>query len=161
VRPEAAGTVLNSFCFDFVLRLRTAGTHVSFTYIKAVPVPPAHVTNHFPILPTVEGWRSGLTHITEDANFWPDLWKANRAVAEAYALDVEDFEHILTAFPVFARKRPEFFAYLKERLEEWKAKVRSPAQIIQLYPRSEEELAELPLAADGPGKPAGGNDEKS
>lgn len=41
VRPEAAGTVLNSFCFDFALRLRTAGTHVSFTYIKAVPVPPA------------------------------------------------------------------------------------------------------------------------
>lgn len=118
VRPEAAGTVLNSFCFDFALRLRTAGTHVSFNYIKAVPVLPAHVANHFPILPTVEGWRSGLTHITEDANLWPDLSRANRAVAEVYGLDANDFEHILTAFPVFARKRPEFFVYLQERLQE-------------------------------------------
>jgi len=31
VEPEAALTVLNSFYFDFLLRLRAAGTNVSFT----------------------------------------------------------------------------------------------------------------------------------
>jgi hypothetical protein len=31
VDAEKAATVLNSFCFDYALRLRTAGTHVSFT----------------------------------------------------------------------------------------------------------------------------------
>ncbi len=46
------------------------------------------------------------------------LWLANRAVAEAYGLGPDDFEHILSTFPVFAHKRPEFFAYLLERLAE-------------------------------------------
>ncbi len=40
VDPQAALVVLNSLCFDYALRLRTAGTNVSFTYIKPMPVPP-------------------------------------------------------------------------------------------------------------------------
>lgn len=49
------------------------------------------------------------------------LWDAKRAVAEAYGIGPDDFEHILSTFPGFARKRPEFFAYLQQRLEEWRA----------------------------------------
>jgi len=30
-----------------------------------------------------------------------------------------DSAHVLPTFPVFARKRPEFFAYLRTRLAEW------------------------------------------
>lgn len=38
----------------------------------------------------------------------------------SWGLDAADLDHILTAFPVFARKHPEFFVYLLQRLEEWK-----------------------------------------
>lgn len=45
--------------------------------------------------------------------------KPHRAVAETYGLGPSDFAHILSALPVFARKRPAFFAYLLQRLDEW------------------------------------------
>lgn len=120
VYPDAAATVLNSFCFDFALRLRTAGTHVSFTYMRPMPVPPADVANRLPRIPTHLAWAAGIEHITDNRDLWPDLWTANRAVAEAYGLNDADLDHILTTFPVFARKHPDFFAYLRQRLEEWK-----------------------------------------
>lgn len=117
---EAAATVLNSFCFDFALRLRTAGTSVSFTYMRPMPIPPADVVNRLPRIPTQLAWFAGIEHITENRDLWPLLWDANRAVAEAYGLNAADLDHILTAFPVFARKHPDFFAYLKERLARWR-----------------------------------------
>jgi hypothetical protein len=120
VDTDAAATVLNSFCFDFALRLRTAGTSVSFTYMRPMPVPPAAAVNRLPRIPTQLAWTAGIEHITDNRDLWPLLWDANRAVAEAYGLDAADFAHILSAFPVFARKHPDFFAYLRQRLEEWK-----------------------------------------
>ena len=42
------------------------------------------------------------------------------AVAQAYNLTPDDFEYILSTFPVFARKRPGFYAYLKERVRQWR-----------------------------------------
>lgn len=121
VDTEAAATVLNSFCFDFALRLRTAGTSVSFTYMRPMPVPPADVVNRLPRISTQLAWVAGIEHITENRDLWPLLWDANRAVAEAYGLSAADLDHILEAFPVFARKHPDFFALLRERLESWKA----------------------------------------
>jgi len=44
----------------------------------------------------------------------------NRTVAEAFDLSADDFVYVLSTFPVFARKRPVFFAYLQEQLAEWK-----------------------------------------
>ena len=120
VDQNAAATVLNSLVFDFALRLRTAGTSVSFTYIKPMPVPSADVVNRLPRVPTRLAWESGLEHITDDRAAWPLLWESNRAVAEAYGLSPDDFEHILGSFPVMARKRPAFVAYFRERLEVWK-----------------------------------------
>jgi hypothetical protein len=125
ISPDVAATVLNSICFDYVLRLRTAGTHVSFTYMRPMPVPPADVVSRLPVVPTQLAWASGIDHTTDAKDLWPLLWEANRAVAEAYGLGPDDFEHILDAFPVFGRKRPEFFAYLQDRLAGWKTN--SPA----------------------------------
>ncbi|MGQ9654907.1 MAG: Eco57I restriction-modification methylase domain-containing protein, partial [Thermodesulfobacteriota bacterium] len=51
---------------------------------------------------------------------WQPIWAANCAVAEAYGLTPDDFAYILTTFPLFARKRPEFYAYLQGRVQEWK-----------------------------------------
>jgi hypothetical protein len=121
VDPDAAATVLNSICFDYALRLRCAGTHVSFTYLMPVAVPPAEVVNRLPRIPTRPAWSAGISHITEDKSMWPLLWEANRAVAEAYGLDADDFAHILASFDVFARKRPEFHAWLLERIAEWRS----------------------------------------
>lgn len=121
VDADSAASVLNSLSFDFLLRLRTAGTHVSFTYMRPMPVPPADVANRLPRIPTQLAWEAGTKHITNKKDLWPLLWEANRAVAEAYGLSADDFEHVMASFPVFARKRPAFFAYLAERLKDWKA----------------------------------------
>ncbi len=123
VSPDAALAVLNSFCFDFALRLRTAGTNVSFTYILPVAVPPEGLTNSLPRLPTRFAWTAGLTHVSADLESWPALWEMNRAVAEAYGLDGSDLAHVFAAFPVFARKRPGLRAFLGERLHEWNAQM--------------------------------------
>lgn len=120
VEQRAALVVLNSFCFDYALRLRTAGVNVSFTYILPMPVPQADIVNRLPVIKSRLAWESGIEHITGDHTLWPVLWAANRAVAEAYDLTAEDMAHILSTFPVFARKRVEFHAYLLERVGEWK-----------------------------------------
>lgn len=121
VDANAAMTVMNSLCFDFALRLRTAGTNVSFTYILPMPVPPAEVVGRLPAIDSRLAWRAGIQHITEDRSLWPALWETNQAVAEAYGLDAADFAHILHAFPGFARKRPEFHAFLERKISEWAA----------------------------------------
>ncbi len=121
VEPRAALTVLNSFCFDYALRLRTAGTNVSFTYILPMPVPPAEVVNSLPSIDTQLAWQSNTKHMTEERGLWPALWVANKAVAEAYGLSSKDFEYILGAFPVFARKRPELHGFLASKATEWGA----------------------------------------
>jgi hypothetical protein len=61
-----------------------------------------------------------VANVGEVLDLWPRLWNINRSVAEAYGLNADDFEHILGTFPGMAKKRKAFFAYLEERLEEWK-----------------------------------------
>lgn len=121
VELEAALTVLNSFCFDYALRLRTAGTNISFTYLRPMPVPPASVTNALPRVSMVCAWEFGIERITELKEQWESLWIANKAVAKAYGLSQDDFRHVLASFPVFARKHAEFFTFLTSRLagEDW------------------------------------------
>ncbi|MBI4529872.1 MAG: type I restriction endonuclease subunit M [Deltaproteobacteria bacterium] len=139
VSVDAASVVLNSLSFDFALRLRTAGTHVSMTYIDPVPVPPADAVNRLPTVKTRLAWETGIDHITEDEALWPSLWEANRAVAQAYGLDADDLGYILSAFPVFARKRPKFFAYLKERVAEWKQTAASTTKAARIYSATTQE----------------------
>ncbi len=119
VESNAAAALLNSFCFDYALRMRTAGTNVSFTYIGSVAVPPAHVVNRLPKIPTLLAWESGVGHITDREDLWPTLWQLNRSVAEAYGLTAGDFSHILDSFPGVAKKRKEFFAFLKAKTLDW------------------------------------------
>ena len=119
VHAECAVQVLNSFCFDFLLRLRSAGSTLAFTYMRPLPVPRADIVERLPTIQTRLVWRDGTRHITDDSGHWEELWAVEKAVAEAYGLNAADFGHILSAFPVFARKRPDFFAFLRERLTGW------------------------------------------
>jgi hypothetical protein len=124
-----AGAVMNSFAFDFLTRVRTAGTHLNWTYISRVAVPPMADCRAIPAIPTVSAglpapWQAGGAEPPErDERYFAAVWQANRAVAQAYGLTAEDLEHILSTFPVFARKRPAFYAYLLARVQEWKKKV--------------------------------------
>lgn len=116
---DRAAETLNSLVFDFALRFRTAGTHLSFTYLSRMPTIRTAAT----WCKTESSARLGAQHVTEIRDSFDSLWLANRTVAEAYGLGPDDFEYILSTFPVFARKRPEFYAYLQERVEEWKREV--------------------------------------
>ena len=113
--------VLNSLAFDFMLRLKVTNPALTFYHLRALPV----------LLPSLlkekqtSGVTSayGMTSIYLEQATWPAIWDINRAVAEAYGLTPDDFEYILSTFPVFARKRPAFYAYLQERVQEWKREV--------------------------------------
>jgi len=120
VDPHRALTVFNSFCFDFALRLRTAGTSVSFTYVLPMPVPTAAAVNQLPVIQTRLALGSGIEHLTQDESSWPSLWEANSAVAIAYGLTADDLAHILANFPVCARKWQNFMAFFLERLRDWR-----------------------------------------
>src|SRR5262249_51408928 len=121
VQASSALSVLNSLCFDFALRLRSAGTDVSLTYIRPVCVPPREAVARLPTLATHTAWGTPQGHISDDASAWPSLWDINHSVAVAYGLDASDFRHILSSFPVFKRKRPAFFAFLENRLAAWQS----------------------------------------
>jgi len=118
--PNVATTVLNAIVVDFTIRLRTAATHLSFTYMSRVAVPQSAVVQRLPSVGTMSALTSGAQHVSDLMTIWDCVWSANRAVAEAYGLTPDDFEYILSTFLVFARKCPEFYAYLRERVSEWK-----------------------------------------
>jgi len=110
--------LLNSLSFDFIARFWVGGQHASPYLLKRVPV----------ILPSLLLRRNARLH---DAKFlqstpydnesaWPVLMTSELAVAQAYNLTSDDFEYILSTFPVFARKRPEFYAYIREQVRKWK-----------------------------------------
>jgi len=120
VAPGSMAVVLNSFVVDFGIRLRTAATHLNFTYMQRVATPDARKTSALPSVATHCALQHGVEHVAELTASRHEIWLANRAVAEAYGLGPDDFEYILSTFPVFARKRPEFYAYLRERVQEWK-----------------------------------------
>ncbi|MBI2899238.1 MAG: N-6 DNA methylase [Planctomycetes bacterium] len=120
VDQVGASVVLNSLSFDYALRMRTAGVSVSFTYMHPMPVPAAAATNRLPKIPTQLAWESKNEHISQDRDAWPLLWKSNRAVAEAYGLDADDFAHILDTFPGFKKKRPELHGYFIDQLAKWR-----------------------------------------
>ncbi|MDH7513504.1 MAG: hypothetical protein QHH14_11220, partial [Clostridiales bacterium] len=83
---------------------------------------------------TRSSYLSNLENIYNDIANFEHIWLLNRSISEAYGLSPDDLEYILSTFPVFARKRPEFFAYLQNRIAEWKAEDRAPKPIQKPYP---------------------------
>lgn len=55
---------------------------------------------------------------SEIGDHWPVITKPHRAVARASSLSPDDLEYVLNAFPLFSHKHPDFFAYLRQCLEE-------------------------------------------
>jgi len=117
---DRACTLLNSFCFDYALRFRVM-THVDFTHISRVAIPTDEALQRIKVLSTQSC--NGVDHVpfSERPDLFEALWDSEKSVAQAYGLRAVDLEHLLTTFPVFARKRPAFHQFLRERLAEWKA----------------------------------------
>jgi len=118
LNSNVAGAVLNSFAFDFLVRLRTAGMHLSWTFLSRVAVPSVSECHRIPAIETFSA--DGGDAPARDDHYFELVWQANRAVAEAYGLDPNDLDHIFSTFPVFARKRPEFHAFLQTKLADWR-----------------------------------------
>lgn len=111
--------ILNSIVFDYEVRQRVGGRDLRPYQLSVVAVPrPDDLRNLQPIACFSQGGTPHWVH--EIKSQWELLLKIELAVAKAYGLTAEDFEHILATFPVFARKRPAFFAYLLARIKEWK-----------------------------------------
>jgi hypothetical protein len=134
-------TLMNSLAFDFATRLRMT-TNLNFYHMQRIGVPePAKI----PVFVTYSAAGISITHISELKHVWDGLYQANRAVAEAYGLTPDDFEYILSTFPVFARKRPAFYAYLQERVQEWKREVEE-ARVYAMPAAELARAAEIPEA---------------
>lgn len=138
-----AAAVMNSIAFDYLTRLRTAGTHLNWTYVSRVAVPPVADCRSIPAIITRSA--DAGTDWTSDPAYFEAVWQANRAVAQAYGLTADDLASILSTFPVFARKRPAFYAYLVERVKEWNEETASPRT--GAY-RAAETMAPTSLAAE-------------
>jgi hypothetical protein len=137
---EVLCSILNSLAFDYASRLRISA-NMNFTHVGRIAVLPPGEAYNLPALPTQSVIHDGISHISDLEDLWPSIWLVNRAVAEAYGLTPDDFEYILSTFPVFARKRPAFYAYLQERVREWK--------------REAEEAKAYAIPAAGLGRAAG------
>lgn len=120
--PDLACTILNTFLFDYLVRIRgggAGGANLDNHVVSRVAVPRVADCRGIPVIETVSA--GGAEPPARDERYFDAVWQANRAVAEAYGLNADDLAYILSTFPVFARKRPEFHAYLAARIEEWKA----------------------------------------
>jgi hypothetical protein len=116
---DQAAALLNSLVFDFALRLKTGGTHLSFTLISRMPLPEITFSKTIPTRSATEV--EGKSTLTDYQPAWNDLWQINPRVAESYNLTADEVAEILPTFPVFARERPAFYAFLQQRVADWKA----------------------------------------
>ena len=117
VHPNVIAAILNSLSFDYLVRLRVSGT-LNFTHISRVSVPaPGSLRAPLPVVETVSATGSG-NHIGDYPGVWDKIWLTNEAVASSFGLDPEDLVHILESFKVFARKRPDFYSYIKSKINE-------------------------------------------
>jgi hypothetical protein len=110
-----ACTVLNSFTFDFLLRLRVSST-VSLFHASRVAVPSVADCRDLPVIETLSA--SGNESLERDKRYFEAVWQANLAVAQAYGLSSNDLAHVLSTFPGFARKNQKFHSFLVANLLE-------------------------------------------
>jgi hypothetical protein len=116
--------LLNSIAFDFLARFRIGGQHASPYLLRPIAV--LAETSLCVLGPdSLHDARCQESTPYDVSELTPKLAEANRAVAQAYGLGPDDLDYILTTFPVFARKRPAFYAYLQERVREWKREARA------------------------------------
>jgi hypothetical protein len=108
--------VLNSFAFDFGVRLRAGSTSLTFSQLSRCPVLPPGMAPTPPIEHAISA--PGVDHITDLVHERDWLLQVESVAVAQFGLTTEDMTHVLKAFPVFARKHPAFFELLLSRVGE-------------------------------------------
>jgi hypothetical protein len=111
--------ILNSLAFDYLVRLRSASTSLTFSVMSRIAVPRPESIDWAGLQVPAGSARAVATHISELKDRWPLLCAVNRSAADAYGLQPSDLRHVLTSFPVFMRKRPELHAYYCRCIADW------------------------------------------
>lgn len=143
-RPEALcalGALLTSVPFDYFTRQKIAGLHLTFSYLKQLPVPsPGQLESGLSGLPDLPVWLKSrlielaftawdLSSLARDLGFRspPFVWdEARRALVRAeldacffhlYGIEREDVDYIMETFPIVKRKDEAAFGeYRTKRL---------------------------------------------
>jgi hypothetical protein len=109
--------VLNSLSFDYVVRKRVGGQHVSPYLLMRAAIPPPGALATIRNVPCLHANES-KTWIYDHPEFYDLLWAIEKSVAMAFGLVDEEFRILLDDFPGFARKRLAFHEFLLSRLAE-------------------------------------------
>ena len=117
IAMDAAVVVLNSFAYDFVARLKVSA-NMTWAHVSRLPILSPQELRAIPAIATRSSTTLGtdMDALRDDPGSFAELWNAERAVGDTYGISAEDFEHIFDSFPVFARKRPAFDKFLRERV---------------------------------------------
>jgi len=113
-------TILNTIAVDYILRMRGIVSTVNYIHALRIPVPRHSESQGINPIETRSAAGTAIQHVSEFSDLWPEIWQSNMVIAQAYGLTPNDFAHILSTFPVFARKRPAFYAYLQEKVKGWR-----------------------------------------
>jgi len=113
---DAFVALLNSLVFDYAARKRVGGQHVSPYMLQSVAVPPpAALAGKLKPIPHIHA-NQKQTWVYDHEEYWPLLWHNEKAIAAAYNFSSSDLEFIITAFPIFTRKRHNYYKMLIDTL---------------------------------------------
>lgn len=115
--------VINSLSFDFLARIKIGGQHASPYLLENIVVPKPEQSLAKKIKLVEMRANQQRKWIYDASVLWQSLWNIEKCVAIAYSLTPDDYEYLLSTFPIFARKRPGFFGYLLKQIAEWKAEI--------------------------------------
>ncbi len=96
--------LLNSFVANYLIRLRV-NTHVTASLLARLPVP--LVTSGEPAFERFARLSAALTRGGAPVEAMPEYSELQARVAVAYGLEVEEFEHVLTTFPLVSETTRE------------------------------------------------------
>lgn len=93
----------SSFACDFITRLKVGGTHMTFSYMKQLPVPlPEEIEKLRSVISQCEGRNSAFDEA---------------AIFAFYGFDASDIAHAMNSFPIFQRKEEEVHGYYRTKEE--------------------------------------------
>jgi hypothetical protein len=92
--------LFNSFLLNYLVRLRVT-THVTTAIVERLPVPRADTSPAAREIATLARWLRGRC---DAAGQSAALARLNARVADLYQLNVDEFAHVLSTFPLVARE---------------------------------------------------------
>jgi Eco57I restriction-modification methylase len=89
--------LLNSFVANYLIRLRV-NTHVTASLMARLPVP--LIAKEDLVFTRLAGWSRALSTVSGSVEATPEYAELQATVARLYRLTSEDFQHVLSTFPL-------------------------------------------------------------